>query len=154
MMQGPYHTLKLFGIEVCWGGVIVLRHTLLIVLYTLVQFPLLCSLLIWFLYSGFLLIHNIISPYNDLNANIIDTLPHGTLMILSGINITRAVGDSSKSVPLVLTHFMLNIIDDIDHIFDLWLPSADISILFLLSLIYVIATVKSYCGRHVGGEDR
>ncbi len=153
IIQGPYRNMKLFGIEVCWGGVLVLRRTLLLVLYTLVQTPLLRSLLIFFLCCGFLLLHNIILPYSDLRSNIADTISQGALTILSGINMIRAMLDSQQSVPLAHTQFILDVIDYIDHILQLWLPGVGISILFLLLLVRIALTVTSYCSHHVCGVD-
>ncbi len=159
IIQGPYHTMKLFGIDVCWGGVIVLRRTLLIILYSLVRIPFLRSLLIFFLCCGFLLLHNIMLPYKNPKANIADTLSQGALTIISVINIIRAMLDSQQSVPLAPTQSILDIIDYTDYILQLWLPIAGISILILLLLIRILTSLKSYyvgdegiSARHSGGK--
>ncbi len=142
MVQGPYRRMVLFGVDICWGGVIILRRTFLIVISTFVEFPLLRSILLFLVCSGCLIHHDNISPYIDNKANIADSLSQGALTIISGINVARAMLDSQQSLPLTPTQSMLTLIDYIDQILLSWLPIAGISIIIVLLVFRSIIMIK------------
>ncbi len=142
MIQGPYRRMTLFGVDIGWGGVIILRRTVLIGISTFVEFPLLRSILLFLVCSGCLLHHVNISPYIDNKANIADSLSQGALTIISGINVARAMLDSQQSLPLTPTQSMLTLIDYIDQILQLWLPIAGVFIIILLLLVRTSTIIK------------
>ncbi len=153
IIQGPYRTMMLSGIEVCWSGVIVLKLNLLIVLYTFVEFPLLRSILIFFLCCGYMVIHSIMLPYKDLKGNLAESLSQGALTIISGINLVRAMLVSQQSVPLDPTQSIMDIIDYVDQLLLLWLPMAGISVLFLFILVRLFMKMKSFLDSKIWSQD-
>jgi hypothetical protein len=144
LVQGPYRSISLYGIDICWGGVIILRRTLLIVLYTFVQFVLLRSLLLFLFCCGFLMFHVFMWPYKDFKANMAEVFSQGALSILAGLNAIRASIDSQQSVPLGPTQIVLDMVDYIDDFFQLWLPIIGISVLIIILLWKLIISVKSF----------
>ena len=143
IIQGPYKVITVFGGAICWGGVVVLRRTLLIVLYTFVQSSLLRSLLIFFLCLLYMFVHTAISPFTDYKSNIAESVSQGVLTLLSGLNLLKATIDSQQTVPSWPTQNVLNIIHYVDMLFLLFIPIAGISILFITFLYKTLITLKS-----------
>ncbi len=132
LLQEPYREIKVFGFDICWGGIILFRRTLLIVIYTYIQYSLLRIIFMLGLSVISLMLHITVWPYADKRSNIAETISGFAIISIAVINVARAIIDSEQETPKAPTQSMLIFLDYVDQVLQLWLPLVGMGILLMV----------------------
>ena len=142
LFKEPYREMEFYRIDFYWGGVVIFRRTLLLVLSAFVQEPLSRITLMFLVCVGSLVHHGIVWPYvNDL-PNLAEAFCGSALLITAGINIGRGVVDLIQQKPSGPPLTVLGYFDTIDQVLQLWLPLTGISIFIIVALSRLL--IKCY----------
>ncbi len=117
LLQNPYRCIKLYNVHICWGGVVIFRRTLLIVLATFVHNSFLRLVMMFMVSLTSLLHHAVAWPYLDFKANLAECLSESVLVILSFINTCRSVLDTLQHEPTGPTKDIMDMLGYIDDLF-------------------------------------
>lgn len=136
ILQGPFRELKY---NICWGGILIGRRLVIILLYTFVNNALI-RLLGMFLTCFIILLHHThVQPYKDKKANIAGTASAATLVVLCCINLVRAGFEAAEYQPVGPNALLMRAFSEIENLLMLWFPLIGISIIFLLFIIRIFA---------------
>ena len=138
ILQNPYRPLLFCGLNICWGGVVLFRRTLLIVLSTFVQNTFMRLVLMFTVSLISLIHHDIVWPYHEYRANVAECISETFLVIISVINLSRSILDSLQQEPTGPTKDILEKLWYVDETLQLWLPLAGICILCITLMIRLL----------------
>ncbi len=145
LINGPFRPMKMLHFDISWAGIILFRRTLLVLIYTSIQTPLLRMTIFFALCLASLLHHNMVWPYKDQKANIAEAISESALVITTFINVVRAVLVSEQNKPTAPTQSILDLFDNIDMVLQLWLPLVGICILFVYLMLRFMLYLYRVC---------
>ena len=114
LLQNPYRPITLGNISLCWGGIILFRRTVLIVLATYVEDSFLRLIMMFGVCLVSLLHHNVVWPYRDYKSSVAESVSECALLIICGVNLARSVLDSMQQSPVGPTQVVLQYLDQVD----------------------------------------
>ncbi len=143
MLYKPYRPTSVFGISTCFTGVIFFKRTILIVLHTFVSSSLVRLLLMSTTCLVSLLHQVMVLPYHENIDNTSRTVSEAALVVIAVINLLRAMVDTEQHTPNMAVLQVLDVLDYIHQVLQLWLPLVGISALFLNGLFRITTHLLS-----------